>query len=263
MDMSNIISDIHFMDSFENYSLINASNALVIYIYSSIILLYGISLFYALRWDRRNETCCFTMEVEHIYKCCSEEEVIEAIEEVKELGEKAVEKRKVKLMKEFFLDMTKKNKEANIFSALGINLNSFSNEKSIEMKEIIQNNNPELPNADDSLKKSKENFDLSNHAEVETFNKKSFTNKFLKALKEKKKSVKKSLTEDSGIGEMLIDNENSRRTESVFSINIPTAEKETMNSSIENKKSDGENNKNGNDGEKKEEAKRNEGNKYL
>ena len=136
LDINNILRDVKIMDNFDNFSMINANNAYVIYIFSGIISMYLIALFFALRFDYRNEDCCFTIEVEKFVNCCSEEDTLEAVCEVKEISHSAVKKKKKKLIEKFFVDISNSNKHEDILSTLGIDLNKLESNHKVESNSL-------------------------------------------------------------------------------------------------------------------------------
>ena len=136
LDINNILRDVKIMDNFDNFSMINANNAYVIYIFSGIISMYLIALFFALRFDYRNEDCCFTIEVEKFVNCCSEEDTLEAVCEVKEISHSAVKNKKKKLIEKFFVDISNSNKHEDILSTLGIDLNKLERNHKVESNSL-------------------------------------------------------------------------------------------------------------------------------
>jgi len=217
VDIENVLGDAKIMNNFDNFKYLNTSNVYILYIINVLLFLYAGALLYALRFDLKYETCLFTMEVDRVNKCCSEEEVLEALEEVKDVTDKAVDKKKTKLMKEFFIDLSKKKQGINFFSALGINLLDVSKQGSQtnttdSTNKPIENDQKIEEKEQEDIENNDKTISLNNHSDIMNFNKNSFSNKVFKFIK------KKSTHKKNNKGEQLIPESDSSKTEALDQI---------------------------------------------
>jgi hypothetical protein len=84
--MINILFDAWIINSFSPFSNLNFSNAIVLYIYISILIIYLISLNFTLKYDELHQDEYYDKYIyktEFITDCCSEEKFHKTIEEVK------------------------------------------------------------------------------------------------------------------------------------------------------------------------------------
>lgn len=235
VDIENILVDAKIMNNFDNFKYLNSSNVYILYIINVLLFLYAGALLYAIRFDLKYEDCLFTMEVDRVNKCCSEEEVLEALEEVKDFSEKAVEKRKTKLMKEFFIDLSKKKQGANFFSALGINLHLSSAETNKNQQTQNQENNEEKEREESQNNNNMNS--LNNHSDIMNFNKNTFSNKVFKLIKKKSTHKKNEKGENlipepelkrNEASEELEKNKETEITNTITNVNDSIGEKESI-----------------------------------
>lgn len=107
-DVVVIFEDIRFVNSFDAFKYITWSNATVIYTFMGILLVYLFGLSFTLRYDKKLEKSAFIMEVEKIYGCCcSSEETIFSIMEIKDITDEAIEVRRKDMVNKFFVKITK------------------------------------------------------------------------------------------------------------------------------------------------------------
>jgi hypothetical protein len=234
VDIENVLGDAKIMNNFDNFKYLNTSNVYILYIINVLLFLYAGSLLYALRFDLKYETCMFTLEVDRVNKCCSEEEVLEALEEVKDVTDKAVDKKKTKLMKEFFIDLSKKKQGLNFFSALGINLLDVS--KQASQTDTTNTTNKPIEKEEKNEEKEQEETDnnnntisLNNHSDIMNFNKNSFSNKVFKFIK------KKSTHKKNNKGETLIPETDNTKNEALDGIDMKQENDEKKSADSTNK----------------------------
>jgi hypothetical protein len=145
-DIKNILEDIRVMDGFEDFKDLNWNNALVFYYFFTILTIYLIGLVFTLRYDFKHNKDFLLKETERQLKCCSNEEVMECIQEVKEITDKAIESKQKEKLKKYFLDPIKnQDMKKKIMKAFNINNLSDNDEntsvdnKNKIMKESINN----------------------------------------------------------------------------------------------------------------------------
>ena len=143
-DVIEIFKDMRFIDNFTFLSHISSESAICIYIFSSLILLFAIGIFFTLRSDNKyheqkyyNITNC-----EDTSLCCNTTAVIEAVIEVKQVVDKGIDERKKtklqKLLNNIYRDSPGIFK--NILSAMYVNKNfieiSKDDKNSIKVVEL-------------------------------------------------------------------------------------------------------------------------------
>ena len=123
-DLKRLFNNIRIIDSFDKFKLLTWDNAIILYIYFGLLLIYFIIVIFTIRSDKRSKDDPFIIIIPKDNKCCSKEEVEEEIEEMKTEVNEEIIKRKQVVKKNFFLNGLKnrKMKNAIILKNLGINL---------------------------------------------------------------------------------------------------------------------------------------------
>ena len=85
-DIIRLFQQARFINSFKQFKYLNASNATVLYVISSIVLVYSVLLIFAIMHDRKEGDSQFVLIVEKEEKCCERKDNTE--EELKELDTK-------------------------------------------------------------------------------------------------------------------------------------------------------------------------------
>ena len=142
-DLSKLFNDVRIMDSFDKFKLLTWSNAVILYIYIGITIIYIIGVIFTLKYDLRNKEDSFVMIVTKENKCCSKEEIEEEIVEIKNEVNEEIIKREQVLTKQLFLKEIKNrgNTQSIILKNLGIKISGLNEEKEEETKnnnEIVE-----------------------------------------------------------------------------------------------------------------------------
>lgn len=135
-DLSKLFNDVRIIDSFDKFKLLTWSNAVILYIYIGIAIIYIVGVIFTIKYDIRSKEDSFVMIVTKDNKCCSKEEIEEEIDEIKNEVSEEITKREQVLTKEFFLKEIKNrgNTQSIILKNLGIKIAGLNEEKDEEEK---------------------------------------------------------------------------------------------------------------------------------
>ena len=82
-DVINLFKQVRIINSFEPFKHINKDNAIVIYVFGGIFVVYLILLVVMIIVDKKSKSDFFIIMVDKEEKCCSKESIEEEIEELK------------------------------------------------------------------------------------------------------------------------------------------------------------------------------------
>ena len=147
-DMLNVLSDAWIINEFNSFSNLNFRNAIAIYIFFTILFIYFIGLFFAIKYDKTDEYDAFTFEVERFSGCCSTAETLENIKEVKQVADEAEEERLKISLKYLEARLDKYKIDSIIAKTLNLNviIPEVNMNKKVEFTEKENNNNGILKN---------------------------------------------------------------------------------------------------------------------
>ena len=154
-DISKLFNDVRIINSFEQFKLLTWSNAIILYIYIGITIIYIIGVIFTVKYDLRSREDSFVMIVTKDNKCCSKEEIEEEIYEIKnEVNEE--------ITKQFFLKEIKNREKTQsiILKNLGIKITGLNEEKDENLEE--DNKGKEEKNDENGKKGHLLNFDDEN-----------------------------------------------------------------------------------------------------
>ena len=144
-DVVNLFKQVRIINSFEPFKHINKENAIVIYVFSGIFVVYLILLVVMIILDKKSKSDFFIIMVDKEEKCCSKESIEEEIEELKLTTEKELLWKSI-LGKQFKENTEKDRENRVILKNLGLTLNEEKISKTkkdnimIEMKEFSKEN---------------------------------------------------------------------------------------------------------------------------
>lgn len=137
-DMFNIVSDAWIINDFKTFENLKFENAQVIFIYISITCVYIFGLIFTLKYDRKEPNDNYIYEVNRINYCCSKKEILENINEIKEITNKAEEERKIRTLKYLESKLQVLNLNQKILKTFGINI-QLEKDQNIEIPDEDNN----------------------------------------------------------------------------------------------------------------------------
>jgi hypothetical protein len=136
-DIINVFKDIRIINDFGLFGEeLTFENAIIIYIFSGILVVYLIGLFFTLRYDLKYSF--FTIECDKIEGCCSKEETINQILEIKQIADDGIYFTRKEIIKNFFMAASdNKNANESIRKILNIKIDGDNSEPEVDKKENV------------------------------------------------------------------------------------------------------------------------------
>jgi hypothetical protein len=144
--------DQRFMNDFTLFKNLTWENAIVVKIYGVIFITYLLGLIFTICFDCRSEESAFIVETEKKEdgcNCCSNEETMETINELKELIAKQIDERRKEMLRAFLMNVVKhpddNQKILEIIKTFITNENSaVENSKNQKVEKKLKNLNTSL-----------------------------------------------------------------------------------------------------------------------
>lgn len=137
-DINTLFHNVRIINSFEIFSLLTWSNAIVLYVFISLIALYIVGMVFVVSFDMKNGNNCFIVMISHEEYCCSKEAIEKDIGEIKSEVIEVIDERERIVKKNFFIENVEKSrKERNkaILNSLGIKIKGINEDNDICVEE--------------------------------------------------------------------------------------------------------------------------------
>ena len=137
-DINTLFHNVRIINSFEIFSLMTWSNAIVLYIFLSLIVLYIVGMVFVVSFDMKNGKNCFIVMIADKEYCCSKEAIEKDIEEIKTEVVEVIDERERIVKKNFFIENVEKSrKERNkaILNSLGIKIKGINEDIDTSVEE--------------------------------------------------------------------------------------------------------------------------------